>query len=580
MAIKNTDCEFTKMKSIINGICIAIFPNTADVLARCDVSPSSQKFADRFEFSANHAMIIASYIKDSPANIAVKIIDAIKQHNITQEIANIEVNGGFMNIKMKPVFWQNVLLNIVNNGDYGFENYGAGQLVNIEYVSANPTGPMHIGHARGAVYGDVIANLLEKCGYKVTREYYINDAGAQINKVLDSILFRAKQIISADFTENLPEGCYPGEYIMTAAQAVLDEFGESIVKRDDAHSQIWHFVINYMLNVIKQDLARLGVFHSVFTSEKQITNDGKVEEMVSFLQDKGLIYKGVLEKPKGNETEDWESVEQMLFASSKFGDDVDRAMKKNDGSWAYFTPDIAYHYDKFQRKFEKMILVLGADHKGYKKRISAAVNAISNGAASVEVVLCELVNFVKNGQPVKMSKRSGNFLTLSDVLNEIDPQILRFFLIIKKNDTVVDFDFEKVMEQSKENPIFYIQYAYSRCCSLLKKAQSGGAFVSADIDYSTFMHMIKHDGQVAIIHKLSQYSKLIHHCVLTLSPHLIAAYLFELAGLFHSMWNVSNFRFISDDSNQTIANMILVSAVKNTIKSSLDCLGILPMERM
>ncbi len=575
--MKNNHCEFSKIRAIINQICLENFKDIKPVVEKCDVLPPAPKFADKFEFAANHAMILASFIKENPRDVAEKLINYIKNHEIHSKILHIEAVASFINIKMKPEFWQEFLPKIIENSHYGFENYGKGEKVNVEYVSANPTGPMHIGHARGAIYGDVISNLLEKCGYNVTREYYINDGGAQIKSVLDSVLFRAKQVIINDFSANVPENCYPGEYIIPIARAVIEKFGQSITENANSHEIIVDFVINYTLDIIKEDLQKLGVFHSIFTSEKKITRDGKVDLAVKLLEEKGLIYKGVLEKPKGNETQDWEAAEQMLFASSKFGDDTDRAIRKNDGSWAYFTPDIAYHYDKYQRGFNKMILVLGADHKGYKKRISAAVNAISDGRAGVEVVLCELVNFLKNGTPMKMSKRAGNFLSLADVLEEIDPQILRFFIITKKNDTVVDFDFAKVMEQSKDNPVFYIQYAYSRCCSLARKVEFNLENLA---NYDDLASLLSHPAQIAIIHKLAQYPRTIQHCVANLSPHLITSYLFELAGMFHAMWNISDFRFISDDHTQTNANMILVNAVKSTIKSALDCLGVSPMERM
>jgi len=570
-------CKFTLIKNIIGDICLNILDIDAEIIAKCDVTMPSIKFSDKFEFTSNHAMIISASYKINLQDTANKIINEIQKKSILQDISDIQFTSGFINIKMKKEFWYDVLLESAININYGFYNFGKNEKVNVEYVSANPTGPMHVGHARCAIYGDIVCNLLQKCGYLVTREYYINDAGSQMDKVVDSVLFRANQVLNNDFSENMPQGFYPGEYVIDCAQNLLQECNNRI---ENIEFNLHGFVINYMLDLIKQDLRKLGVNHDVFISEKKIIDEGEVKKSIDFLSSKGLIYKGILEKPKGKDNNEWEEKEQLLFASSKFGDDMDRPVQKNDGSWAYFAPDIAYHYNKYTRGHSKMILVLGADHKGYKKRISAAVNAMSDGKASIDVKLCELVNFIKDGQPVKMSKRAGNFLTLADVLEEIDPQILRFFLIIKKNDTVVDFDFTKVTEQSKENPIFYIQYAHSRCCSLIKKAKDEGFEMPNESDFEKYIKFITHEKQTEILHKIGQFPRLIKHTCSSAEPHLIATYLLELVGLFHSLWNVSDFKFISKDKNTTYANLIFIKSIKNIIHSSLDCFGVMAMERM
>ncbi|QED23222.1 arginine--tRNA ligase [Candidatus Deianiraea vastatrix] len=567
-------CVFQNLKQIIDKICLEKTSVKEEIIAKCDASYVSPKFADKFDISANHAMIIASNMRENPNQIAENIIENLKKHEFSENIADIQNISGFINIKMQDKFWQKIALSVMKDQNYGFENIGKGEIVNVEYVSANPTGPMHIGHARGAVYGDIIANLLQKCGFSVIREYYINDAGAQIDKVISSVQFRIKQVINNDFSENLPDKCYPGEYVIDCAKAAIEKFG-----KDAQNADLRKFIIDYMMSLIKEDLAKLGVYHSVFTSEQAITDANLVEKAVSVLKEKGLIYTGILEKPKHDSNKEWEDREQLLFASSKFGDESDRAIQKSDGSWAYFTPDIAYHFDKFNRGARKMILVLGADHKGYKKRICAAVSAISDSLASVDVKLCELVNFVKNGAPVKMSKRAGNFLTLSDVLDEIDPQILRFFLITKKCDTVVDFDFEKVLEQSKENPIFYIQYANSRCNSLIAKAKTEGFDMPSD--FEAFARLINHPKQIEILAKIGQFPRLISHCAKNAEPHLVATYLIDLVGAFHSLWNIADFRFIDkNNQDQTKANLVFIACVQQIIKSCLDLFGVRVMEKM
>lgn len=561
-----SNCIFASFKNAISNACEEIFgAKIKDYLPKCTASPPSVKFAGDFHVSANHALILSGILKQKREDIADQIIKAIMQTAIATEISQIEEISGFINIKLTNNIMHKVLQNVLVNENFGFENIGQGEVVNVEFVSANPTGPLHIGHVRGAVYGDVICNLLEKSGYNVIREYYINDAGAQIEKLVQSVLFHAKQIQN-NTTDPIPQGLYPGDYLIPIAKAVIQ------YNPIDLHE----FITKAMMDLIRKDLKNLGVRHSVFTSEKQIIQEGWVDKAVAYLKNKDLVYTGKIEKPKSGDTEDWEDREQLLFRSTNFGDDSDRPLQKSNGTWAYFTPDIAYHYNKYTRGANKMILLLGADHKGYKKRIAAAVSAISDAKASVDVKLCELVNFVKNGEVVKMSKRAGNFLTLSEVLEQVDPQILRFFMINKKSDTLIDFDFDKVIEQSKENPIFYIQYAHTRASSVLNNA------AKQDMKPST-LHVaehINHPAQIQILHKISQYPSTVKYSAINAEPHIMVAYILDLASQFHSLWNIQDIRFITQNKNETNANLALVLAVKNVISSCLHAFGITPLETM
>jgi arginyl-tRNA synthetase len=549
-------------------------------LARCSVSEPVAKFVDRYDISLNHAMVLSKKIDKSPIEIFEFIKTEIKNSTVGNFITEIDFIAGFINISVAPEFWHDVAILAYKNSSFFFADHGNGEKVNIEYVSANPTGPMHIGHARGAVYGDILANILAKSGFDVTREYYINDAGSQIQTVLKSLRFRVAQVLAKDFSESIPAGCYPGDYLIDAANKMIDKFGANILdKWDTMYNEIYDFTIQSMMDIIKIDLARLGVFHDVFSSEKKLSDSGCVAESFDDLKSRDLIYKGTIEKPKGgSDDRDWEMNEQFLFRSSNFGDDSDRAVMKSDGSWAYFMPDIAYHYDKFKRGFNNMILVLGSDHKGYKKRISAAVAAISEGRAKINVILAEIVNFVKNGEPVKMSKRAGNFLTLADVLDEIDPQILRFFLITKKNDTVVDFDFAKVLEQSKDNPIFYIQYANTRITSILNKINDSGF----DIDNCDIKNIasINHTKQCKILAKISQLPNLIEYICKHHEPHLLCNALLDISSLFHSLYSDNDFKFVTNDKSQLSANVIFLKIVQGLIHACLDAFGIKSMEKM
>ncbi len=527
------------------------------------------KFKGQGDVALNIAMVLAKHFGKNPISLANDFVPKISSLNFVEKL---EVAGaGFINIYLKKSFLLEAFKASLTQG-YGFTNFGKGEKVNIEYCSANPTGPIHIGHTRGTIYGDVTAELLAKNGYDVTREYYINDAGGQVETLLKSVFIRMRQLEGENI--EVPEGCYPGEYLIPIAKKVLEKFG----KNQEDKEKIKSFIINEMMMEIKKDLSRLKVNHDVFTSEAEMIKSGNVEKAIAVLKEKELLYHGILPKPKGKLTDEWEEREQLLFKSTAFGDSEDRALQKSDGSYTYFTSDIGYHKNKIDRGFSNMFLSLGADHAGYITRITSATKALApkDKDVKIEVKACQIVKFLENGEPVKMSKRKGTFTTLAEVLDEVDVDILRFILLTKKNDSQIDFDLVKVKEQSKENPIFYIQYAYSRCSSLLRNYEE--SFETANAE------MLKLSEEMEIINKILEYPKVVEMAVKKLEPHLIANYLYELASAFHSFWNMGNerheLRFITEDKAVTNARMMLVKSVKNIINSAFSVFKINPLERM
>ncbi|NBO20109.1 MAG: arginine--tRNA ligase, partial [Proteobacteria bacterium] len=418
----------------------------------------------------NAAMVIAAQTKQNPKEVAALLVEQLRQ---LAGVEKADVAGpGFINLTLSPSIWQESVLDILDSGvGYGNSELGEGRRVNVEFVSANPTGPMHVGHGRGAVYGDALATLLMKAGYNVTREYYINDAGAQVDKLAESAFLRYREACGEVITE-IPEGLYPGEYLMPIGEGLKHKYADSLLQkpREEWLKPVRDFTIESVMVMIREDLAVLGIKHDVFTSERAITDSGQVDAAVAELEAQGLIYRGILEPPKGKAPDDWEPREQTLFRSSQFGDDIDRPIKKSDGSWTYFAPDIAYHYDKCKRGFSLLIDVFGADHGGYVKRLKAVVQALSGGTTALEVKLCQLVKFLRDGQPAKMSKRAGTFVTVREVVDEVGKGVFRFIMLTRKNDVPLDFDFTKVMEQSKDNPVFYVQYAHARAHSAMRMA--------------------------------------------------------------------------------------------------------------
>uniref|UniRef100_A0AAU7YMV6 Arginine--tRNA ligase n=1 Tax=Wolbachia endosymbiont of Oeneis ivallda TaxID=3171168 RepID=A0AAU7YMV6_9RICK len=527
--------------------------------------PSNRAHGDIY---TNVAMVLAKYEKKNPIEIAEVLA---KEFELFDEVEKVEIAGpGFINMHLKIEVWHGILKQINElKTEFGTLNIGNNQAVNVEFVSANPTGPLHIGHARGAVFGDVLANLLKKVGYNVTKEYYINDAGAQIDTLIRSVYLRYKEALGEKIS--IEKGLYPGEYLKPIGEGLAKKYGKELRAEED-NQIIREYTLSSILEIIKEDMSLLGVSHDVFTSEYELR--GKIEESIKILSDKGLVYEGYLEKPKGKESENWAPRKEMLFRSTKFGDDVDRALKKEDGSWTYFASDIAYHFDKISRGFNNMIVELGSDHGGYVKRLRAVVSALE---AKIEVKLHNIVNFFENGKPVKMSKRSGNFLTARDVVEEVGKDITRFIMLTRKNDMILDFDFAKVKEQSKDNPIFYVQYAHARAHSLMRNAPK--ELPTADPS------LLKKDGELFLIKTLAKWPDVVEISARLCEPHRITFYLLEVAEAFHVLWGYGksdlNMRFILEDNlNLTAARMFLVQALAHVIASGLSIFNIEPLKEM
>ncbi len=539
------------------------------------------------DLATNVAMVLAKAAGKPPRKIAEDIKPFLEKN---ESILAVEIAGpGFINLRLHPSVWQNEISEILRAGtNYGDSDLGKGAKANVEYVSANPTGPMHIGHGRGAVVGDVLAALLVKAGYDVCREYYINDAGAQVDVLARSLFLRYREALGENIGI-IPEGFYPGDYLVSVGAAIAKRDG---AKWRDEPESVWLPVfrkdgIEAMMALIRADLEAMGVKHSVFSSERALVSSGGVDEALKFLESRGLIYEGVLEPPKGMLPEDWESRPQTLFRSTQFGDDVDRPLKKSDGSWTYFASDIAYHLDKFRRGFALMIDVWGADHGGYVKRLQSAVSAITERQGRLEVRLCQMVNLLKDGQPFKMSKRAGTFVTLRDVVDEVGADVVRFIMLTRKSDAQLDFDLAKALEQTRDNPVFYVQYAHARCCSVIRHAAE--MFPGEDLSERALSQIslapIASEDELLLVKNMANWSRVVEAAALAQEPHRIAFYLMELAGLFHGLWNKGNdnasLRFIvSSDKDLTRARLALLSAVRVVLRSGLAVVGCAPMEEL
>ncbi|HLZ67655.1 MAG TPA: arginine--tRNA ligase [Aliidongia sp.] len=556
-------------------------PTSLD-LAKLVVEPPRD--AAHGDLSTNAAMVLTKQAGQPPRAIAELLAAALRAHPAVTE-ATI-AGPGFLNWRLKDTFWQDRLKDVLAAGPtYGASEIGRGTKVNVEYVSANPTGPMHVGHARGAVFGDALASLLVKAGFEVCREYYINDAGAQVDVLARSAYLRYREALGEDIGE-IPQGLYPGDYLKAAGQAIAARDGDKWLGKDEAEwlVPVRDLAIDAMLAMIKDDLASLGVRHDVFTSERALHASGAVDKALATLEGAGLIYTGVLEPPKGKTPDDWEPRPQTLFAATRFGDDVDRPLKKSDGAWTYFAADIAYHLDKYRRGYAQQIDVLGADHGGYVKRMQAAVTAITNGEGALDVKICQLVQLLDNGEPVKMSKRSGTFVTLRDVVDEVGKDIVRFMMLTRKNDQTLDFDFAKVVDQSRDNMVWYVQYAHARAQSVLRRARAEdtasdlGDKALAEADLSALVD----PAEVALIRLLAGWPRLIESAAEAHEPHRVAFYLYEIAAQFHSLWNKGKddpgLRFVlADDAKTTLARLALVQAVGFVIASGLDVFGVAPV---
>ncbi len=528
------------------------------------------------DMATNAAMVLAGRADRAPREIAQTLAERITSD------PRIEAAGvagpGFLNLRLSPSVWTDVVTEALDAGkSFGHSGLGARVKVNVEYVSANPTGPLHVGHVRGAVFGDALASLLRFAGYDVTREYYINDGGAQVDTLARSVYLRYLEAHGEEVS--FGEGHYPGDYLVDVGRALKDKVGDAYVGKaeQDWLPEVRDFATAAMMDLIREDLGTLGVRHDVFYSEKSLYGTGRIEEALKLLDGKGLIYRGTLEPPKGRAAEDWEPREQTLFRSTEHGDDVDRPVKKSDGAWTYFAPDIAYHYDKIERGFEELIDVFGADHGGYVKRMEAAVSALSDGAVPLDVKLTQLVRLMKGGEPVKMSKRSGNFVSLREIVDEVGPDVVRFHMLTRKNDAPLDFDYDKVTEQSKDNPVFYVQYAHARVRSLWRKAEGLGIM-------TTDVPLLEDESEVAVAKKISEWPRLVEIAARNHEPHRIAFYLYELASAFHALWNRGNdnpeLRFIQDEETRSAAKMALPRAVAVVISTGLGILGVTPAEEM
>jgi len=551
-------------------------------LATAAVSVEPPRDAAHGDMATNAAMVLAKPAKMNPRVIAEALAAKLLAD---PKVAVAEVAGpGFLNMRLDPQVWQGVVKAALSDPTYGQSTLGQGQKMMVEYVSANPTGPLHVGHTRGAVFGDALARLLDFAGFDVTKEYYINDGGAQVDVLARSVYLRYLEAHGQEVA--FPDGTYPGDYLKPVGAALKAKVGDAFV---DKGEQVWleeirEFATEAMMDLIREDLARLGVTMDSFFSEKSLYGTGLIEKSIADLDAKGLIYRGVLEPPKGKMPEDWEPREQTLFKSTAHGDDVDRPVQKSDGSWTYFAPDIAYHYDKVQRGFDQLIDVFGADHGGYVKRMKAAVSALSEGRVPLDVKLTQLVKLYKNGAPFKMSKRAGTFVTLRDVVDQVGPNVTRFHMLTRKNDAPLDFDFDKVLEQSKDNPVFYVNYAYARVNSAV-----GKAVAFTDVSDKTLAGVdlsgLTHDAELTLIRKLAEWPRLVEIAARGHEPHRVAFYLYDLASDFHALYHQGNadeaLRFVQEgDPDTTQAKIALIRAVAIVILHGLGILGVTPAEEM
>jgi arginyl-tRNA synthetase len=539
------------------------------------------------DMATNAAMVLAKEARKKPRDLAEQIAARLRADDL---IASVDVAGpGFINLTLKASAWSDALRTVLREGSsYGRSAIGAGEKVNVEYVSANPTGPMHVGHGRGAVFGDALANLLIFAGYDVVREYYVNDAGAQVDVLARSAYLRYREALGENIGE-IPEGLYPGDYLKPVGQALAAGYGDKLLKMPDAE---WLPIVRakaiaMMMDEIRGDLAALNIRHDVFFSERSLIEGGtdQVAATIAFLRGKGDVYEGRLPPPKGAPVEDYEDREQTLFRATAYGDDVDRPLKKSDGGYTYFASDIAYHKNKFDRGFHNLVDVWGADHGGYIKRVEAAIKAVTSGKATLDVKVVQLVRLLRSGEPVKMSKRSGDFVTLREVVDEVGKDAVRFMMLYRKNDAVLDFDLAKVIEQSRENPVFYVQYGHARGHSVFRNArelvpdlpeESGAraAFLAG-----AAVERLTDPAELDLLRRLALYPRAIEAAAAAHEPHRIAFYLYDLASEFHGLWtrgrDLPYLRFIiNNDAGMTKARLALVQGVVSVLASGLAVLGV------
>ncbi|MDH2326105.1 arginine--tRNA ligase [Cereibacter sp. SYSU M97828] len=573
---------FSELRTLVTEAIAAMqaageLPEGLDLAA---VAVEPPRDAAHGDMATNAAMVLAKPAGKQPRQIAEGLAARL---SADPRITAVEVAGpGFLNLRLDKALWQRLVAAVLSQGgDYGRSAIGAGTRVNIEFVSANPTGPMHVGHTRGAVVGDALARLLAFAGWNVTREYYINDGGAQVDVLARSAYERYREANGLE--PAIAEGLYPGDYLIPVGEALKETYGTALLDKPESEwlVTIRDFAVRRMMAMIREDLAALNVKMDVYSSEKALYGTGKIEAALERLRGLDLIYEGVLEPPKGKTPEDWEPREQTLFRSTAHGDDVDRPVMKSDGAWTYFAPDIAYHFDKVERGFDELIDIFGADHGGYVKRMKAAVAALSGGRVPLDIKLIQLVKLWKNGEPFKMSKRAGTFVTLRDVVEQVGADVTRFVMLTRKNDAALDFDFDKVLEQSKDNPVFYVQYANARINSVLRKA-------TVDVDDLTLagadLSLLDHDAEITLAKKLAEWPRLVEIAARNNEPHRIAFYLYELASDFHGLWNRGNdepsLRFVQEDAGITQAKIGLARATGVVISNGLGILGVTPVEEM
>lgn len=532
------------------------------------------------DVAVNAAMVLAKPAGLVPRAVADLLVPLLASN---PDAAAVTVAGpGFINIKLKDIFWPRVLQAALDHADqFGASQMGANQKVNVEYVSANPTGPLHVGHCRGAVFGDALASLLKFTGYDVTKEYYMNDAGGQVDVLAQSSFLRYREALGEEIGE-IPAGLYPGDYLKPVGEALAKEFGKSLIGKNDWLPIVRDKSISMMMDMIREDLAALEIKQQVFFSEKSLQADGSVALTIEKLRASGDVYEGRLPPPKGEVNEDWEDREQTLFRSTKYGDDVDRALLKSDGSFTYFASDVAYSKNKIDRGFNQLIYVLGADHGGYVKRLQAVATALAGqGAVHVDVKLCQLVKLFRNGEPVRMSKRAGEFVTLRDLVDEVGPDVVRFMMLYRKNEAPLDFDFAKVTEQSKDNPVFYVQYAHARICSVLRNADAAGLNPNAAIDFN----LLTDESEKALILRIAAFPRVLEAAALAHEPHRISFYLYDLASDFHSLWNkgkeLPQLRFIlQDQDNISLTRLAFLRVIRYCLANGLRILGVEPASEM
>ncbi|MEP4380556.1 MAG: arginine--tRNA ligase [Alphaproteobacteria bacterium] len=580
---------FSAFKAIVESeidslVADGTLPEGTDV-ARVSVDPPRD--ASHGDLATNAAMVLAKPAGLKPRDLAETLAERLRARD---SIESVDVAGpGFINLRLHDEYWRDLLRDILAAGEaYGASEMGQGGPVNIEYVSANPTGPLHVGHARGAVVGDVLASLLAKAGYAVTREYYINDAGSQVDVLARSAYLRYREALG-DAIGEIPEGLYPGDYLVPVGQAIAERDGDKWHGRDESDwlPEFRAFSVAAMMDLIRDDLEVLNIRHDEFSSERALVEAGGVDAVMQTLEGEGLIYEGTLEPPKGKLPDDWEERPQTLFRASDFGDDTDRPLKKSDGSWTYFASDLAYHQDKYRRGFSNLIDVWGADHGGYVKRVGAGVKALTGGAAEIDVKLCQMVRLLEDGEPAKMSKRSGNFVTLRDLADAVGKDVIRFIMLTRKNDAPLDFDLVKVREQSRDNPVFYVQYAHARTHSVARMAAE--AFPGVDFSVEALrdadLGRLTDSDELALIRLLAAWPRTVEGAAEAHEPHRLAFYLYDLAAAFHALWSKARgepgLRFVvADDVDVTRARMALVLAVRAVVASGLAVMGVTPVDEL